>query len=223
MKKGCLITGMVNFLLIIFLLCFLYIKNPYVQFSGDDIITILGIIVSCISIVITGFFVVLAIDAYGRINEIEENANDAKKYAENAKKSAEKAKTDLEKAKSKVEEIEKTYDSARQSLKRIGAATETCYDCSLKFIEIVGQSSTNKNSIKRYKKWRDEVHRNLYRMGLHPFILDEDTRVQYILNLAAFGEKSDIESLETLYKSEKSQKVKEAEKQVIDALKEKYP
>ena len=85
---------------------------------------------------------------------------------------------------------------------------------------MASQSLNNKKSINRYKRWRKDVQGNLYRLSLHPFLLDDDTRYAYLLNLSAFGDDSDIEHLESICKSNKEpSNIKDAAKRVIEEIK----
>ena len=217
MKKNWFVLITIVNVLLLGLLLWTYYKQPTSHFSGDNIMDMLGVIVSCISIVITIIFVVLAINAYGRIREIEKNVEDSKKSAINAK-------TSSDNANNIVQEIKRTSESAIQSLQRIGEANKSFYDSTLEFIDMVSRVTTSKKTKGRNQKWRRDVERNLYRMGLHPFFLDDKTRESFILNLSIFGDKSDIESLERIIKSEnESEKIKRVAETVLENLKKKYP
>ena len=214
-KYWCLIISLVNLFLFVCLFWALY-KQPSAHFSGTNITDLLAIVVSCISIVITILFVVLAINAYGRIREIEKNA-------ENAKTSSDKAKTSSEKAIMLVQEIKETSESAIQSLRRIGDANRSFYESTLEFIDMVGRSNISKKTKERNQKWRKDIEINLYRMGLYPYFLDDSTRESFILSLSVFGDKTDIEPLKRIIESkDESEKIKKSAKTVLDDLTKKY-
>lgn len=214
-KYWCLIISLVNLFLFVCLFWALY-KQPGAHFSGTNITDLLAIVVSCISIVITILFVVLAINAYGRIREIEKNA-------ENAKTSSDKAKTSSEKAIMLVQEIKETSESAIQSLRRIGDANRSFYESTLEFIDMVGRSNISKKTKERNQKWRKDIEINLYRMGLYPYFLDDSTRESFILSLSVFGDKTDIEPLKRIIESkDESEKIKKSAKTVLDDLIKKY-
>lgn len=210
------IVSIVNLFLLICLVWAFY-KQPDAHFSGKNITDLLAIVISCISIVITILFVVLAVNAYGRINEIEKNAENAAESAGNAKASSENANI-------LVQEIKNTSDSAILSLRRIGDANKSFYDSTLEFIDMISRSNTNKKTKERNQRWRREIERNLYRLGLHPYYLDDNVRESFILNLSIFGDKTDIEPLQKIIESEnESEKIKKAAKTVLDVLKNKFP
>ena len=215
-KNWCILITIVNLLLlgfVIWVLC----TDSGVKFTGDNITTILGVLVSCISIVITIIFVVLAINAYGRIKEIDKNADVVKERAQKVEK-------DTATAEKKVHEIEESHDLAIQSLKDIGAATKSSLENALSFIELVSPSIKNKNLTERYKVWRKRVEGSLYRLSLHRYLLDEGTRISFLLNLSAFGNKTDIEQLERISNSEQeSPIIRRTAKIVLEELLKKYP
>lgn len=215
MKKAFdIVLAIVNLLLLVFLLCAIY-NNPETRFSGKDITDLLGVLVSCISILITIIFVVLAINAYGRIREIEKNAEDSGKSANAAKESAEVANE-------QVRVIKEASDSATQFLQHIGDTNKSFLESSLEFIDMVGRSNSNKRIKERNQKMRKDMERNLYRMGLHPYFLDDTTRESFILNLSILGDKSDIPSLRRISESKtESVKIRNAAKTVLEALKDK--
>ena len=215
MKKAFdIVLAIVNLLLLVFLLCAIY-NNPETRFSGKDITDLLGVLVSCISILITIICVVLAINAYGRIREIEKNAEDSGKSANAAKESAEVANE-------QVRVIKEASDSATQFLQHIGDTNKSFLESSLEFIDMVGRSNSNKRIKERNQKMRKDMERNLYRMGLHPYFLDDTTRESFILNLSILGDKSDIPSLRRISESKtESVKIRNAAKTVLEALKDK--
>ena len=59
-------------ILVILVFAFIIFFNNNFQFSSKSIMTLLGIIISCASLIITAYFVVMAINAYGHIEKIEE-------------------------------------------------------------------------------------------------------------------------------------------------------
>lgn len=221
-KYWCLIISLVNLFLFVCLFWALY-KQPGAHFSGTNITDLLAIVVSCISIVITILFVVLAINAYGRIREIEKNAENAKTSSDKAKTCSDKAKTSSEKAIMLVQEIKETSESAIQSLRRIGDANRSFYESTLEIIDMVGRSNISKKTKERNQKWRKDIEINFYRMGLYPYFLDDSTRESFILSLSVFGDKTDIEPLKRIIESkDESEKIKKSAKTVLDDLIKKY-
>lgn len=217
-KKGwnffLLLLTIINLLLLGFLL-WSRCKEPSGFISGSDLTTMIGLLVSCISIVITGFFVVLAINAYERIRDIE-------KRAEEVNVQAQVAKTNMDTVANLVSEIQESETTAKEAMKLIGSATVTCYNCAIYFIETAKQNAPNKNTESKFIKWRKNMLSNLYHMGLQPHVLDESTRISYILNLSSYGVKEDIERLEAICNSEEPKSIKDVAKRVLDVLKEKF-
>lgn len=59
-------------ILVILIFAFIVFCNNNFQLSSRSIMTLLGVIISCASLIITAYFVVMAINAYGHIEKIEE-------------------------------------------------------------------------------------------------------------------------------------------------------
>lgn len=59
-------------IIIILIFTLIILNKNGCQFSSNSITTLLGVIISCASLIITAYFVVMAINAYGHIEKIEE-------------------------------------------------------------------------------------------------------------------------------------------------------
>ena len=219
-KNWCIVVTIINLVLLLFLLWLLYYK-PYVCFKGEDVTTFLGILISCISIVITMYFVILAVRAYGDINDIKKNTVRAKANADSAFQKAQEARAATDNTKELLLEIQDANNIANETLQHISNAAEICFSSILNFLETAQPKSGNREIDNRFKELKYSVLRTLYRLSLHPRLLNETTRISYILNLATFGDESDIASLETICESGESTAIKKTAKTVIDALKEK--
>ena len=101
-----LITPILSILIMIFILCLL-IKNDS-HFSTENIKDLLGIIISCVALIITAFFVVMAVNAYGHIREIEEikhKAEEVNGLIATVTTKASEVETSVETATNKAEEV----------------------------------------------------------------------------------------------------------------------
>lgn len=203
MKTKLFITIIVSVSLSV-LICYVFLTEvniPYYSFcEKDDIIDLLGTIVSCFSILLTGFFAILAVDAYGKIEAIKRDANDAKQYRENAKQYSE---------------------DACLRLKKIGDVSIATYEYAINLIEKLRQNSNRDQKTKeRYRKWREETYRNLYSLGLNPLLLDEGKRVDFIKKLSSFAGEEEIKILKEILNSNESKEIKDAASLVIKQIEE---
>ncbi len=236
-KSWCIFITIVNLLLLVFLLWCFY-KKPNVQFTGNNITTLLGLFVSCISLVITGFFVVFAIDAYGKIREIDEakrNADRLFQEVSSAEKIIIEAKQDAGEFSNVVSSVERDFQNRKNEIDNLYKQIDGQFELNRERLSNISREmceiliAFTESAITHAEKEKNNKLRNkslvkLYRLSYkYPDLLDDKTRESYMLNLSEFGDKSDLKQLEIICQSEKSQRVKEAEKQVIDALKEKYP
>lgn len=203
-KDRFFILGLVVlFVLVIIIGYIIVMKDPcIVSFSSTNLTTLLGVIISSISIVITAFFVVLAIDAYGKIREIKNDAKD----------------------------VYSMRNTAVHACRGIGKTSLTCYDCTLNTIEITLSflnrrylDEKDKKALELYKKWREDYKRKRARLGLSPFLFEDNIRQELILNLASSGKREDIQNLEDLCNSRnESDVMKSTAKMIIEELKKKY-
>lgn len=144
------------------------------HFSSSQLKDLLSVIVSCISILLTGFFSVLAIDAYGKIRDIKKEAEEAKAYR----------------------------DTAFSSLLEIGTSELLFFENIIQFIEKTIQlNNEDEKTRNKYKKWRDSTYRQLYRLGLTPFLLNKEKRVEFISRLTSFAEVNDWKKIEEIANS----------------------
>ena len=101
-----LITSIILILMMV-ILCCLLIKNDC-HFSKENIKDLFGVIISCVALIITAFFVVMAVNAYGHIREIEEikhKAEEVNGLVTTVTKKASELETSVRTATSKAEEI----------------------------------------------------------------------------------------------------------------------
>lgn len=207
----------------LFLLIFISSFTIYVVFSekndfnisGGDLFSLLGIIVSSFSILITGYFVILAIDAYSKIREIDK----AKEKAEILSSEIKGAKKIKENTKKEFEIINKEFEKKEKDINNI--SNELCE--LLKFFteEAVFHAEKTMNG-----DFRNDTLKNLYRFAYkYPKVIkDERMRESYLLNLSTYGDYSDIEHLKKLYNSKKESKtIKNIAHKVMEKLQERFP
>ena len=180
--------------------CSLIYKEK-LEFSVDNTTDLLGIIISCVSIIITSYFVILALDAYGRVREIKEAVRIATK------------------------DLEAYRDSAFSTLRSLGNASINVYQSAIKLTEVTNRFNEGDEKTRNlYKKWREDFNRDLYRLGLIPHMLDEETRIDFIRNLISFAESEDLEKLKDICKSEtESEELKRTAREVLDIKNEQTP
>ena len=184
-----LLSGIVCYVLFVIVPC-------YNSLCADDLIDYLGIFIACISIVITGYFAVLAINAYARI----------------------------EKTKQDAKEIAKARNEAETHLMNIGGITKTIYEVAIDMVEMSGRSNKDEKSQNIIKKRRKNLYRDYNRLGLNPFLLSNEERMSFIRNLRSFAQEEDIEELEKICKSKtESPEIKRVAKEVLDSFNSSKP
>ena len=66
--------------------------------------------------------------------------------------------------------------------------------------------------------------REVYRLGLIPYLFDDDERIAYIKNLSSFAKAEDLEKLRAICKSEiESDELKRIAREVLDLKNEQKP
>lgn len=183
--------------LISVLVCyFVFLKDPKISmFSMDETTDYVGLFVSCISIVITAFLVLLAIEGYGKIEKIKKVA-----------KVSEDAHSDL-----------------ISHLRGIGDVTKIIYDVAIEMTNTLGRSINRERDEKSFNIYMNRLasfQRGYYRLGLKPFLLSDEERVSLINNLAIDKDEEEIENnkkeLKKLFNStDESPQVKEAARRVL--------
>ena len=256
----------------------LYENNPDIlKCTFKDLSTLLGVIISCVALIITAYFVVMAINAYGHIKEINEvkekaeNVNNlleeittkynsikeeseevsnqsteiTAKYDEIKRKSEEvsnqsteiTAKYDeirkkSEEVSNQSTEITAKFDEIRKKSEKVSdQSTEITakYDEIKQNAEIINrilEDSRNKytiigNRIKSYEiKLKLYEYRSIY---IYPFLLDEDSKMSYLINLAIWGEACDIIPIEKISKNNKeSERIRRTAKEVVKELRRRF-
>ena len=206
-KKWFLLVQLITILtstVVSVLVCSLLLKKKLYGaflFCMENTTDLLGIIISCISIIITSYFVILAIDAYGRVREIKEAVRIATK------------------------DLEAYRDSAFSTLRSLGNASINVYQSAIKLTEVTNRFNEGDEKTRNlYLKWRKDFNRDLYRLGLIPHMLDENTRIDFIRNLISFAEPEDLEKLKDICKSEtESEELKRTAREVLDIKNEQTP
>ena len=108
MKKSKWFLGILLFGLTFIIGTAIYLITYYgLQFSINDIKDFLGILISCTSMLITAYFVVMAVNAYGHVKEIEKTKDEI-----------EKTKDEIEKTKDGIERQAKVMDDICQKLEK---------------------------------------------------------------------------------------------------------
>ena len=195
-----LLIGIVN-VAISACLCYLIIEyesDKIVLFANKkEIGDYLGLIIACLSILITAFFVVLAIEGYGKITRIKQIA----------------------------EESEEAHNFLISNLNNIGGVTKTVYEHAINLINTLGRTA-NYDEKTKYKKQQKYYKRELYRLGLNPYLMSEDERIDHIRNLSTFANdedeyerNKDINELKKICESDtESPNVKKIAKWVLDSF-----
>ena len=214
----------------------LYENNPDIlKCTFKDLSTLLGVIISCVALIITAYFVVMAINAYGHIKEI----NEVKEKAENVNNLLEEITTKYNSIKEESEEVSNQsteitakFDEIRKKSEKVSdQSTEITakYDEIKQNAEIINrilEDSRNKytiigNRIKSYEiKLKLYEYRSIY---IYPFLLDEDSKMSYLINLAIWGEACDIIPIEKISKNNKeSERIRRTAKEVVKELRRRF-
>lgn len=194
-----LIFLIISVLVSVLVCYFIFFKDPKINmFCMDETTEYVGLFVSCISIVITAFLVVLAIEGYGKIEKIK-----------TAAKVSEKAHSDL-----------------ISHLRGIGDVTKSIYDVAIEMTNTLGRSINRDSDEKSFNILMNRLksfQRGYYRLGLKPLLLSDEERVSLINNLAIDKDEEEIENnkkeLKKLYNStDESPRVKEAARLVLSII-----
>ena len=158
--------------------------------------------------------------------------NESKKDADNLAQIVSSAKIILEETQKQIDSIQIKKDEISELTDDINAQ----YEINKKKISSVSREmcelliTFTESAITHAEKEKNLNLKNgsllkLYRLSYkYPDTLDERTRESYILNLSVFGDKSDIEPLRAITKSENEyEKIKSAAATVLGVLEEKYP
>lgn len=221
------------------------VENFY--FTSNQVSNLLGIIISCVSIVITAYFVWLAIDAFRKIKEIDEakakadeliqTAMSAKMIVSKAEVNAKKLSGLIEMAKSKIRKLENYSKDIKLTKTKVEGIEETIsnnYKKNKKLLEDASREigeiliSFNESAVvhaehEKDKNLKESSLRRLYRLSYkYPYLLDEETRIIYIRNLASYGEESDIKQLEKICNSDtEDENIRDIAKIVLEELRNK--
>ena len=165
------------------------------KFSIDHLYSLIGLIISVLGLLVTSYFVVLAVNAYSHVKEIEKSLQKTKDIEQRVL-SADKALT------STFKKIESLINEYIMSL----------------YYDIGSQFDSTKTDVKeKYKTLKLRQARLSYRF---PEYLKDNAKESAFLLLGDLGDESDIEPLEQYIKTTKdSDELKEIAKLVISCLK----
>lgn len=167
------------------------------KFSIDHLYSLIGLIISVLGLLVTSYFVILAVNAYSHVKEIEKSLKKTKDIEQKVL-SADKALT------STIEKIKSLTNESFMSLR---------YGIGLQF------DSTKTDVKEKYRTLKLRQARLSYQF---PEYLKDNEKESAFLLLGDFGDKSDIEPLEQYIKTTKdSDELKEIAKLVISCLKKK--
>ena len=187
------------FVLVVIALCFAMadISLNNLKFSIDHLYSLIGLIISVLGLLVTSYFVILAVNAYSHVKEIEKSLKKTKDIEQKVL-SADKALT------STIEKIKSLTNESFMSLR---------YGIGLQF------DSTKTDVKEKYRTLKLRQARLSYQF---PEYLKDNEKESAFLLLGDFGDKSDIEPLEQYIKTTKdSDELKEIAKLVISCLKKK--
>ena len=187
------------FVLVVIALCFAMadISLNNLKFSIDHLYSLIGLIISVLGLLVTSYFVILAVNAYSHVKEIEKSLKKTKDI-ELRVLSTDKALT------STIETIKSLINEYIMSLR---------YDIGLQF------DSTKTDVKEKYRTLKLRQARLSYQF---PEYLKDKEKESAFLLLGDFGDKSDIEPLEQYINTTKdSDELKEIAKLVISCLKTK--
>ncbi|WP_455613508.1 hypothetical protein [Bacteroides congonensis] len=180
-------------------------------FSMDKLSTLIGVYVSVIGIFITSYFVVLAIDAYSHIKEIQKSKTKIEELIESWTKSADETKRITE------ANVVVTEQRTKEAAQIIKSYSEILYDDLGEQIALEGGNFTGEEAkIARRNALKLRQSRLSYTFPM----LDLMTRIKLLLELASIGEEKDIPIIkEHIIENEKEPKeLKEVAKLVIQEL-----
>lgn len=185
------------FVLVVIALCLAMsdISLNNLKFSIDHLYSLIGLIISVLGLLVTSYFVVLAVNAYSHVKEIEKSLQKTKDIEQRVL-SADKALT------STLKKIESLINEYIMSL----------------YYDIGSQFDSTKTDVKeKYKTLKLRQARLSYRF---PEYLKDNAKESAFLLLGDLGDESDIEPLEQYIKTTKdSDELKEIAKLVISCLK----
>ncbi|MBR6550448.1 MAG: hypothetical protein IKT71_04520 [Paludibacteraceae bacterium] len=187
------------FVLVVIALCFAMadISLNNLKFSIDHLYSLIGLIISVLGLLVTSYFVILAVNAYSHVKEIEKSLKKTK---------------DIE---LKVLSTDKTITS---TIKKIKSLTNESI-MSLRYGIALQFDSTKTDVKEKYRTLKLRQARLSYQF---PEYLKDNEKESAFLLLGDFGDKSDIEPLEQYIKTTKdSDELKEIAKLVISCLKKK--
>lgn len=187
------------FVLVVIALCFAMadISLNNLKFSIDHLYSLIGLIISVLGLLVTSYFVILAVNAYSHVKEIEKSLKTTK---------------DIE---LKVLSTDKAITS---TIKKINSLTNASI-MSLRYGIALQFDSTKTDVKEKYRTLKLRQARLSYQF---PEYLKDNEKESAFLLLGDFGDKSDIEPLEQYIKTTKdSDELKEIAKLVISCLKKK--
>ena len=187
-------------------------------FSLDKMSTLLGVFISILGLFVTAYFVILAIDAYAHIKDIERTKNDVLQKAELLTQQCQVAQQAKEKIQKDAAAINLQIQKTEETIKMY---SEMLYEDLGERIALEGRGTTvipDKNRMRRRNALKLRQARLCY---IFP-MLDINIREKLLLLLGDIGEEQDIYPIKQIIENEKEDKyLKEIAKTVVDALEKK--
>lgn len=189
------------------------------QVSSNDFSEFLGIVISILSISITVYFAIMAISAYGKIQEIDNTYKSIQQKATECNNSHQS----INNVVSNITNLEQECLDSCANMKDIHAqmlSISKNYVSSifLLYDNIIIMAEINKND-----KLRKEIKKMRSRLLYSNFDIDDNTKINLLYEISSIGEPLDIEHLDKIRSSNnESNKVKMIVDIVIKNIKHKY-
>ena len=179
-------------------------------FSIDKMSSLLGVFMSILGLFVTAYFVVLAIDAYAHIKEIEKSKIEVTNL--------------IEEWKTIIKKAQKTIDSNIELTNKETQKVTQLLTYSNSLYEDLGQqiASEGSNDIKGKLNRRNSLKLKQARMSYLLPMLEIDLREKLLLQLGDIGEKQDVIPISNIIKNENEpERLKKVAKIVLEELKKK--
>jgi hypothetical protein len=215
-------------------LSFVHIDYSFFNITLKEVGNLLGIFVSTIGIIITAYFVILAIDAYSKVRKID----DARNEALTSKNETISIKEEVTLIKEEITSVEINAEHNLNELKKNVKNTTETIDKNKKVI------SEQKNQVEQllknyaetlYEEIDEQIEISLIdkakerenalrirraRLSYRFPMLDEEIRIKLLNELASIGEKYDIIHIQKIIQDrEETRKIRDIAKRVLEVLK----
>lgn len=169
------------------------INTNFLCFSSDKLGSIIGVFVSTVALVVTTYFVVLAISAYSHIRDIQQNRK-------------------------KIDELISDWiNKNEQAIKLLRNYAETLYE---EIDEEIALEELKNNDVSDKIKRRNSLRIRRARLSYRCPMLDYKDRIKLLNELASIGELKDIRPIKELIVNEDGD-IKAAAELVLEDLQKK--